>query len=92
MRIRFQSNLKQNIGQIFSAFAIPESPPCPTFQYVVTPSVPTLWKGAVVIWDNYSIHKGKEIEKAIIKAGAKLIYLPPYSPDFNQARKLLVKN
>lgn len=35
------------------------------------------------VWDNYSIHKGQEIEKAIEKAGAKLIYLPPYSPDFN---------
>ena len=35
------------------------------------------------VWDNYSIHKGKEIEKAIIVAGARLIYLPPYSPDFN---------
>ena len=30
-----------------------------------------------------SIHKGKEIEAAIAKAGASLIYLPPYSPDFN---------
>ncbi len=31
----------------------------------------------------YSIHKGTEIEKAITKAGDKLIYLSPYSPDFN---------
>lgn len=45
--------------------------------------IPKLWKGAVVVWDNYSIHKGKEIEQAIIAAGARLIYLPPYSPDFN---------
>jgi transposase len=64
-----------------------------TFEaFVIQKLVPQLWKGAVVVWDNYSIHKGKEIEKAIIAAGAKLIYLPPYSPDFNQARKLLVKN
>ena len=35
------------------------------------------------IWNNYSIPKGKEIEQAIIAAGARLIYLPPYSPDFN---------
>ena len=35
------------------------------------------------VWDNYSIHKGQKIEEAIIKAGARLIYLPPYSPDFN---------
>lgn len=45
--------------------------------------VPNLWKGACVVMDNYSIHKGKEIEKLIAKAGAKLIYLSPYSPDFS---------
>jgi transposase len=55
-----------------------------TFEaFVIQKLVPNLWKGATVIWDNCSIHKGKEIEKAIINAGASLIYLPPYSPDFN---------
>ena len=55
-----------------------------TFEaFVIQKLVPQLWKDAVVVWDNYSIHKGKEIEKAIIAAGARLIYLPPYSPDFN---------
>jgi transposase len=33
--------------------------------------------------DNASIHKTDEIEQLIAKAGAKLIYLPPYSPDFS---------
>ena len=33
--------------------------------------------------DNCSIHKSKEIEDMITKAGARLIYLPPYSPDFS---------
>ena len=51
--------------------------------FVIRKLIPNLWKGATVVWDNYSIHKGKEIERAIIAAGAKLIYLPPYSPDFN---------
>jgi DDE superfamily endonuclease len=36
-----------------------------------------------VIINNCSIHKGKEIENLIEAAGAKLIYLPPYSPDFS---------
>lgn len=35
--------------------------------------------------DNCSSHKGQEIEALIEAAGAKLIYLPPYSPDFSQA-------
>lgn len=55
-----------------------------TFEaFVIRQLIPKLWKGAVVVWDNYSIHKGQEIEKAIINAGARLIYLPPYSPEFN---------
>jgi transposase len=45
--------------------------------------VPQLWKGACVVMDNCSVHKGKEIENLIEMAGAKLIYLPPYSPDFS---------
>ena len=45
--------------------------------------VPKLWKGACVIMDNCSIHKTKEIEALIQAAGANLIYLPPYSPDFS---------
>lgn len=45
--------------------------------------VPKLWKGACVIMDNYSIHKGEKIRSLIESVGAKLIYLPTYSPDFN---------
>jgi transposase len=39
--------------------------------------------------DNYGIHKGEEIEKAIKKAGARLIFLPPYSPDFSPIENFL---
>ncbi|MEM6437199.1 MAG: IS630 family transposase [Cyanobacteria bacterium P01_D01_bin.115] len=45
--------------------------------------VPKLWSGACVIMDNCSIHLGKAIEDMIVQAGASLIYLPPYSPDFS---------
>lgn len=45
--------------------------------------VPKLWSGACVIMDNYSIHKGEQVEALIHRAGARLIYLPPYSPDFS---------
>ncbi|MBD1922609.1 IS630 family transposase [Microcoleus sp. FACHB-831] len=45
--------------------------------------VPNLWNGATVVWDNSTIHKGKQLEQALQEVGAKLIYLPPYSPDFN---------
>lgn len=45
--------------------------------------VPILWAGACVVIDNCSIHKGKDLEVLIEQVGAKLIYLPPYSPDFS---------
>ncbi len=64
-----------------------------TFEaFVMRKLVPHLWQGATIVWDNSTIHRGKEIESALTKAGAKLIYLPPYSPDFNQARKFLVES
>ena len=45
--------------------------------------VPKLWAGACVLMDNCSIHKGAEIEALITGAGARLLDLPPYSPDFS---------
>lgn len=55
-----------------------------TFEaFVQRKLVPHLWQGACVVWDNTTIHKGKEIEAAINNAGARVINLPPYSPDFN---------
>ena len=55
-----------------------------TFEaFIIRKLVPQLWKGACVLMDNYGIHKGEEIEKAIKNAGATLIFLPPYSPDFS---------
>lgn len=45
--------------------------------------VPCLWTGAVVVMDNLSAHKVKGIQEVIEAAGAKVIYLSPYSPDFN---------
>lgn len=55
-----------------------------TFEaFVAQKLVPQLWVGACVLMDNCSIHKGEEIEALIHLAGAKLIYLPPYSPDFS---------
>jgi transposase len=45
--------------------------------------VPCLWPGAVVVMDNLSAHKVKGIQEIIEAAGAKVVYLSPYSPDFN---------
>jgi transposase len=51
--------------------------------YVEKVLVPQLRPGDVVIMDNLSSHKGPRIREMIEAAGASLLYLPPYSPDFN---------
>jgi transposase len=45
--------------------------------------VPTLHSGNIVLMDNVNIHKGEAVEEAIRSAGAKLQYLPRYSPDLS---------
>ena len=45
--------------------------------------VPELQKGDIVVMDNLSSHKVEGVRQAIEDAGAKLVYLPPYSPDMN---------
>ncbi len=51
--------------------------------YVEQVLVPTLLKGDTVIMDNLPAHKAAGVRDAIEAAGASLLYLPPYSPDFN---------
>lgn len=52
---------------------------------------PQLRSGDVVVMDNLSAHKSSAICTAIAAAGATLIYLPPYSPDFNPIENLWSK-
>jgi transposase len=51
--------------------------------YVERVLVPTLRTGDVVVMDNLSAHKLPQVRQAIESAGASVLYLPPYSPDFN---------
>ena len=51
--------------------------------YVRQVLVPTLRAGDVVVMDNLQPHKASGVREAIESAGATLLYLPPYSPDFN---------
>ena len=59
--------------------------------YVEKFLLPTLQKGDVVILDNLSAHKSKEIRELIESVGAELWYLPPYSPDLNPIEKMWSK-
>ena len=45
--------------------------------------LPTLKSGQLVVMDNLSAHKGEKVRELIEAKGCELIYLPPYSPDFN---------
>jgi transposase len=51
--------------------------------YVEQVLVPTLRPGDVVVLDNLAAHKQPEVRAAIEQVGARLRFLPPYSPDFN---------
>ena len=48
---------------------------------------PRLRPGQVVIMDNLSAHKHRQVRMLIEQTGAELLYLPPYSPDFNPIEK-----
>ncbi len=53
--------------------------------------VPTLNPGDVVIMDNLGSHKGQAVRQAIRSAGARLLFLPPYSPDLNPIEQVFAK-
>jgi transposase len=59
--------------------------------YVEQILVPTLKPGDIVVMDNLSSHKLPAIREAIEAAGARLLYLPPYSPDFNPIENAYAK-
>jgi transposase len=59
--------------------------------YVEQVLVPTLKPGDIVIIDNLGSHKGKTVRRAIRAAGAKLFFLPPYSPDLNPIEQVFAK-
>ena len=59
--------------------------------YVEQMLAPTLKAGDIVIMDNLSAHKVEGVRKAIEAVGTSLVYLPPYSPDFNPIEQVFAK-
>ena len=59
--------------------------------YVDKVLVPTLKPGDIVVMDNLGSHKGKAVRRAIRSAGARLFFLPKYSPDLNPIEQLFAK-
>ena len=52
---------------------------------------PTLKPGDVVVMDNLGSHKVKEVREAVRNAGARMLFLPPYSPDVNLVEQAFSK-
>lgn len=59
--------------------------------YVRAVLVPTLRVGDLVVLDNLPAHKVRAARAAIEQAGARLVFLPPYSPDFNPIEQAFAK-
>ena len=59
--------------------------------YVEQFLAPCLEPGDVVVLDNLAAHKVDGVRQAIAKAGASILYLPPYSPDLNPIEQLFAK-
>ena len=59
--------------------------------YVEQVLVPTLRPDNIVVMDNLGSHKGKAVRHAIRSAGAKLFFLPKYSPDLNPIEQVFAK-
>jgi transposase len=59
--------------------------------YVEQALVPTLKPGDIVVMDNLASHKGVAVRRALRRAGAKLFFLPPYSPDLNPIEQVFAK-
>jgi transposase len=59
--------------------------------YVEQCLVPALSQGDIVIMDNLGSHKGQAVRRAIRSTGAKLFFLPAYSPDLNPIEQVFAK-
>jgi len=59
--------------------------------YVVDVLVPTLRPGDIVNMDNLQSHKRRAVRDALRRAGAKLLFLPKYSPDLNPIEQVFAK-
>ena len=59
--------------------------------YVTDTLAPVLRPGDTVILDNLNAHKVAGVREAIETVGARVLYRPPYSPDFNPIEQVLAK-
>lgn len=73
-----------NLNGLIASMTIPGSMNTEVFLvYVTQILVPQLWLGAIVLMDNLPVHHAECVRVAIESVGAKIKFLPPYSPDLS---------
>jgi transposase len=73
-----------SVSKVIAVMTIDDSMDAAAFKvYVSKCLVPQLWKGAVVVMDNLPAHKVEAIAPLIEAAGARVLDMSPYSPEFN---------
>jgi transposase len=83
-KTRYNITAALNLNSLFAPFLFEGYSNSSTYEtYVEQILAPALNPGMVVVIDNASFHKSKKIVELIQKVGCKIIFLPPYSPDFN---------
>ena len=76
------------LTEVTATWLLPEAMTGEAFDvYVIQVLAPTLHAGDVVVIDNLNVHKSATARQAIAACGARLEFLPPYSPDLNPIEK-----
>ncbi len=81
---RYNITAALNLKQLFAPFLFEGYSTAAVYEiYIEYVLAPTLKPGMVVVIDNARFHKSKRVVELIEAVGCKIIFLPPYSPDFN---------
>jgi len=81
---RYNITAALNLKKLFAPFIFEGYSTADTYEaYVEYVLIPNLKPGMVIVIDNARFHKSKKVVELIENIGCKIIFLPPYSPDFN---------
>jgi transposase len=73
-----------SVDGLIATMSIPGSVNTDVFLfYIQSVLIPQLWAGAIVLMDNLPVHHAQVVRETLAAVGAKLVFLPPYSPDLS---------
>ena len=86
---RWEEQLKETGDKILAPFEYSGTMDNSLFEFWFSNQfLPSLDKGSVIVMDNASFHSKRRLISAAQKAGCKLLFLPPYSPELNPIEKI----